>query len=409
MSSMRSQLQRTAVALLGLVVAGAALVSGAVVAHGATVRGGEYYEVGAGTELDGDLYFAGKSLTLSGTTTGDVLAVGSQLTATGTVVGDTLLVGGRVEQRGIVKGDARLVGGQVTVEGTVDEDLVIVGASVYIAKSAVVHGDLLVYGDELTVDGTVDGAAEVRVRTATLDGRFGRNVNVRTGQSLVVGNNAIFAGDLSYSAPREVHLPEAKGSLGGAVHYAPLTGAAASGPLGTSFLLLLLLSIVAAGSVLLVFPAFTRRVIDHSLSNTGIGIAKGFILLFALPGGAVLLSATILGIIPGLVLLFMFFVLMLVSFAVTPVLVGSVLARWLKKTDGFELSWAAFGAIVLAALALVPLIGFLVGAAFFLIVFATVCGLTYEVFWVSRKVVSDSKGTKKHDANKKDKNDGKAA
>src|SRR3546814_15574123 len=84
------------------------------------------YTTLCGSDIDGDVYAAGQSVTISGTITGDVIAAAQAITSTGTVDGDIRLAGQTVTIDGDVTGSGTVFGADLVLAeaGSFGHDLV---------------------------------------------------------------------------------------------------------------------------------------------------------------------------------------------------------------------------------------------------------------------------------------------
>src|SRR3989339_609961 len=159
--------------------------------HAMVIRGGETFELEAYTTLEDDLYVAGKTVTLAGTTTGDVFAAGSEVVHSGVSTEDMLFAGGEVNVTGLVQGDLRVVGGEIVLSGHVTEDIVLIGGTVEITDEAVIDGDVLVVAEYFTSTGTIGGIAEVYTKVTEFKGGIvGGSLRAYTRESLSVTGTA---------------------------------------------------------------------------------------------------------------------------------------------------------------------------------------------------------------------------
>jgi uncharacterized protein involved in cysteine biosynthesis len=71
--------------------------------------------------------------------------------------------------------------------------------------------------------------------------------------------------------------------------------------------------------------------------------------------------------------------------ALAPILAGTALAMWLKKEDGQKWHWVSLGAIALALLTLVPVVGWIVRLIVFLSALGITARLIHEHVWMHRK------------------------
>jgi cytoskeletal protein CcmA (bactofilin family) len=348
-------------------------------AHAMVVRGGEAYEVGEGSTLEGDLYFAGKTFSVAGTSTDDVFAVGSDLSQTGRVLGDVFSLGGTVSLGGYTRGDARIIGGEVTVaSSTVTEDLIVLGGNIVIEKGSVVEGDLLVYGDRLVINGEVRGNVEAHVRALEMRGTVGHDATFTIRESISLTDKAQVLGVLAYRAPRAAFISDTV-TIAGETSFEE-TPVSDTDNGFNPFRVLFGALVMAVGAVLLVkfFPHATSRAVNTALNGGAFLAVQGFITLIAWPLLSIFVCVTILGLLPGLTLLSLYGVMVFVSMAVTPVVAGVALARWLKKGDGMSWDWAVIGALCLSAMLLLPVIGMIVRTLLFVVTFGAVTSFLFE-------------------------------
>ncbi len=372
-------------------LAGTLWFAGAAHTHAMVMRGGENYDLPNGTLIDGDLYAAGRDVTLGASTTGDVLAAASALTLSGTTSQDALLAGGRVSVSGPVGGDLRVVGGQVAVQSTVGEDALLAGGTVVVASGTIIHGDLLIFADTVVMDGTVDGQVEIHAHTIEWHGSAAGNVSVTASDSLTLSGAAHIVGSLTYQAPRAAVIDSGV-VIDGGTHFELLENT--GGQLGFDlfgFMVNMLIAVIAAVLLVVLFPAFTRRAVEVAFTDGSLIALKGFGLLIAWPIAGLLVLVTVLGALPGLLLLCSYGIAVFLAMTLTPVLAGAMLAQWLKKEDGLRPAWASLGAIVIVLITALPVIGWLVRFILFLLAFGTICALAYRSIWQKRK--DDGGGT----------------
>ena len=359
------------------------------VTHAMVIRGGETFELEPYTTLEDDLYVAGKTVSLAGTTTGDVFAAGSQVAHSGVSTEDMLFAGGEVNVTGVVQGDLRVLGGEIILSGHVTEDVVLIGGTIHITEEAVIDGDVVVVGEYVSSKGTIGGIVEAYTRVIEFTGgSIGGSLRAYTRESLSVTGTTRIEGDLEYKAPHEAFVSETA-SVAGERLYTPLqTSRADNGKVDIVKLIeLILITVVAAVTLVFFFPAHTRALSDIALrKGNPINFVKGFLILIFVPIVSLLVMITMIGIVPGFIMLSVYFVLVCVALALAPVLAGIFLARSFKKTsEELSLAWVSFGAIAFTLISILPFIGFAVRLLVFLLAFYATAVLLYEHVWVQRK------------------------
>src|SRR3990167_6344537 len=118
-----------------------------------------------------------------------------------TIQKDLYLAGGNVTSSGKVNGDLAVGGGNILINGAVSQDLFVGGGSITIVAD--VGDDVRAGGGNIVINSHVRG-----------------NVSFK-GQKLTLGKEAIFDGNLDYSAQKEATI-EAGAVVKGQTNYEPL-------------------------------------------------------------------------------------------------------------------------------------------------------------------------------------------
>jgi MFS family permease len=93
---------------------------------------------------------------------------------------------------------------------------------------------------------------------------------------------------------------------------------------------------------------------------------------------------------PAVFVLFAYGAGIVFACALAPILAGTALAMWLKKEDGQRWYWVSLGAIALALLTLVPVVGWIVRLIVFLSALGITARLIHEHVWMHRKGVEET-------------------
>lgn len=135
---------------------------------------------------------------------GDVFAAGSSVVLRGTTSGDVHAAGFSIEVEVPVPQDLYAMGGSVTVRGPVGSDVTAAGFSLRVAGE--VGGNARLMGGSVVVDAPVRGALTATGGEVTLNAEIGGDVLVQTGR-LTLGPQARIGGRLVYSAPEAARIP----------------------------------------------------------------------------------------------------------------------------------------------------------------------------------------------------------
>jgi hypothetical protein len=237
----------------------------------------------------------------------------------GTTVDDVFSLNGPVTVRGTVEGDAVALNGPVNVTGSVQGDLVALNGQATVADGAEVGGDV-VFGDEQPL-------------VASLDAIGGE----------------VEPADWDPTGPPWAGVSDDLGWLGFAGGWLSVT-----------------LGALAVGLLFLrVAPGGAEAALKSALGRPGASIGYGAALFFGLPIAAALAMVTVIGIPLGVVMLLALVPLYALGYATSAWVLGKVVLKDRRKAVVAFLA----GLAILRAVALVPVVGAVVGLA------ATVIGL----------------------------------
>lgn len=356
-------MSRCARARLLLALVGSALLTSALACGGGSQRRNGVHVVHRG----GDVLASGGMVHVTDSVPGDAMLAGGNLEFSGATGGDYLGAGGSQVITGRIHGSARVAGGEIRVAAPIDRNATIAGGNIELDGASIVGHNAYLAGGTVRVAGTVRQVLHVTGGTVVLDGAVGGNVEVDATE-LRVGSRAAIAGSMRYRVPREkVHIDSAAQIAG------TVTALPARDWRGTLlvFRLVWLLGFLLAGAVAVALaPRFARDAAERLQLRPGLSVLLGIVWLIVVPIICVLIAITLIGLPLALLLGAVYMVLAYVGRFVLAVWLGQRMLgdRVRPGTAGAVVSFLA-GAIILAIVALVPLLGPLVTLA------ATVCGL----------------------------------
>lgn len=289
----------------------------------------------APTETIRENYFwAGNILDFAGHALKDLVLFGKEVNVRGVIEGDIIAFAQRVRILGEVKGNVRVVGETVEIEGKIGKNATLGGKYVDVFKKAEIGWDLVVGGQRVYVEGKVNGEIKGGAGEAILGGEVGRDVELKTGELSVLPTTHI-RGNLFYSAQREATIPK-EAKIEGRVFYTPPPVVAPKpAPKGISFALelLWLLGLIATGAVLaLLFPRHMREMGTDMLSRPWLNIGLGFLVLIAVPIGALLIAFSVVGIPLTLITWGLYLIALYISIPLLGTALGiKILGRLLKR------------------------------------------------------------------------------
>ncbi len=364
--------------LVGLLAA-VALAGAPLLANASTFVARDVYSTSAQETMSGNTYAVGGTVTISSDVDGDLVVLGGNLTTTGHVSDDLMAGGGNIQVLGPVSGDVRVAGGQVTINDMVGGELLVAGGTVHILANSVIEGDLHVVGGQVVLDGAVRGKAVVYSGRLTVNGTVGGSLTAKASDKLVVGPDARIGGALKYNSPSEADI--ASGArIGGKISYEPMASVkvnreapkaifwAAVGALTAVRTLALL------GLTILLVWLWRRQSLDvmqEAKDSFWPSLGKGLVYAILTPIVALLLIISLIGMLPGFLLVMAYIALMILAKVMAGMFVGAYTEALIKKRPNLRVSWlnAILGVIGLVIIGMIPFIGWLVVTAVCLMLF----------------------------------------
>jgi cytoskeletal protein CcmA (bactofilin family) len=347
-------------------------------AAGPVIRSGETIAVEASQVIEGDFYGFAQSMILSGVSEHDVYVAGGTVTVNAPVAEDLVILSGAAQVHGDVGDDVRIIGGEVTLAKPVANDVVVLGGTVHILSTATIGGDLIFLGGDIRVDGPVAGSVYGAAEKIRIDARVGGDVTIRTSESVTLGDAADIAGNLTYKSSNELTRGQ------GAVVSGSITrGEIITQTTGADFQSIVLAILMCIfSSLTLFFIARTRieRLATEAWSLYGRSGLIGLGMVLAIPIIAVILMASVIGIVVGFGLLLMYLLLFAITCMALPIYLGTLVERFVRKGSTFSLFTIMIGVFVTVVLPFIPVIGAFLIFLTVLVVFGSLCLELYRVF-----------------------------
>lgn len=281
---------------------------------------------------------------------------------------------------GYVNGNSFLIGQQVTISGYVKGDLFVMANSLVIESGAEVTGTVFALAREMKVLGKVSDVyalsqeftlaengfvvrdLNLSADTVAFQGRVGRDVNLSVNTlSFAEGAKNLIGGDLNYSAPNEVTIPE--GTVIGEVNFEqmkveqPSTAKIVSNYV-TNFFIVVLYATLVIILATFVTPNFAKKATYSMTKKPFISALIGIGAIIFVPIASIILLFTIIFAYAGLSLLVAYILVLSITIAILGMAIGNYFADKLKnktKTKFILLSIASVA--VLWLLQQVPFIG----------------------------------------------------
>ncbi len=334
--------------------------------------------------INENAYIAGGNVMASGAVNGDLLAAGGTVSISGKVTQDIMAAGGTILMTGISAQDVRVAGGNLMIGGILSGELAAAGGQVTVTPDSRIAKDSYLRGGTVTFSGDEAGSLDVGGGTVYIYGTIEKDLKVQSTQKLVIGSGAIVKGNLEYSAPTEATI-EAGAQVLGETTFHKIEPAKQSGnrwgPLAgfLSFWWLAKFFMILAVTYVLwyVWRKDMIDVITESTSHFWREMLRGFVFLVAVFAAIIVAFISMIGAMVGVVAALFYISLIIISCAVTIIVVSSLIMR--RRTD---LRWyhILLGAAVAQIVMIIPVVGWFAYFIVYLASFGALLGVLRHRF-----------------------------
>ncbi len=367
-------------ALLGMAI------SLSLPASATLIRAGENVAVSEEETVTEDLALFGSSVCVCGYVESDVIAFAKTIDVPGTVNQDLMGGAETVEITGQVGDDVRAGARYLGVHGLIGDDLIGFCQELQFSENGRVGGEAQVWCQKADLKGDVDGNLRIGCQSASIGGHVGGNMSVdaRTitlsgavdgtaqlkAENIALTPSCIISGNLEYTSANQIQIHEGAQVLGETSWKKPevkakparktiLEGLAA---LKMFLNLTMLVGQIVVGLILIGFSR--KHAVRMATSLTGHpwkSLGLGFMLAIFVPVACLILMLTIIGLPLGIIT----FMLYLIAWYLSPVVVGltlggKIVGAFRKERAGPMIGGLILGLIILRAISLVPVLGWLV-------------------------------------------------
>jgi len=339
--------------------------------------------------INQDIYLAGERVEVRARVNGDVVAGGGQVLIENQVNGDVIAAGGRVDIRAQVFDDVRAAGGEITISNRVNGDVIAAGGHIRLDKSAAVGERAWLAGGEIEVDGLVDKELRAAGGEIVLSGLINGDVTL-IADSIRILPTARIAGNLIYRSAETADISD-QALIAGNVTRLPMEHTEEYGVHGGT--LIGLLALFVAGTVLyLIYPHFSHATLRILSERSGVSLGLGLVVLFVTPPVIMILMATVIGSVLGIVTLLLYPLTLLMGFLAGMLFFGDLLLRLVRKshepTRGRRVASLAASLLIVWLAGFLPLLGGLLVFAAILLGSGALILQTYKMYKAFRRVES---------------------
>lgn len=334
------------------------------VSFAASMNSGSNVSVEGTTPAQGNAYAVGGTVTATGLVNGDFLVAGGTIISSAEVSGDIMAAGGAVTMVGITAQDVRVAGGTVTIGGALSGELVAAGGTVIVSPGTSIVKDSYVGAGTVNFSGNEAGNLNLVGGNIYFDGTVGGNLTISRAQKITIGPNAVIKGMFEYSAPTTATIEGGSQIAGTPVfHEIQADGKASGWPAGVVLGIFTLwwfvkFLTVLTGAYLLwyIFRNDSVAILDKARFRYGRSLLFGFLFFVVVPIAAIIAFITVVGIIPGVVVLLAYAAIITLAAPLAMLFAGAIL--WRRNAN---LRWyhILLGAAVMSIAILIPFIGWI--------------------------------------------------
>ncbi len=328
------------------------------------LRTGDKISVGSDQIVEGDYYVSvgpfGTTV-MSGHVTEDMYAFGGNITVNGLIDKDFGAIAGIANINASVTDDVRIISGETIIDDNVGGDVFVISGILKILSTATIAGDVVFYGGDAEINGTIEGSVYGTAERMRIDAVVKGDVDVEAANGLTIGGRSDIAGDVRYTSLVDLNRAQ-EAVIGGDVTKIPgiqLDSRDTLRSLVTPFFI----SLFAALTLYLLFKnqlQYLFAIIEKSFVKAGfVGLAT----LLLCPLLSIMLFATVLGMLLGILGIGVTLVLYALGFALSSIFVGACLAKIVTKQMQISLQWILLGGVVFHVSILIPVLGPLVAIA----------------------------------------------
>ena len=121
--------------------------------------------------------------------------------------------------------------------------------------------------------------------------------------------------------------------------------------------------------------------VENAVTRPLLEIGRGLVVLIVLPVASILLFFTLIGVPLGVLGLLSFVIMLLFTWIMVPVILGSIVYRKLSKSLAYEVSWKTIllGTALYVLLGIVPVLGGLAQFALILLTLGVMLKLKWDI------------------------------
>ncbi|MFA7088255.1 MAG: hypothetical protein WC146_02865 [Patescibacteria group bacterium] len=346
----------------------ALFLTSAIAAKATDTKASDSVYVAKDEIISGNFYAVGQTITVDGVIGGDLIAAAQTINVNGRIDGDIIAAGQDITINGEVGGNIRIAGSSLVINGSVVRNVNAFGANIILGSESSVGWDVYLAGANAELRGVINGGLSGNIGQSLITGTIGKNVNLKlpsgnTSQKLIITNEAVINGNLSYKSKNDAQISE-KATIAGEIQKTENKQ-----PQKNWFLVWLwskifsIFSALVVGLVLIFLgKTITPKILKKIEERPTKLLIPGLIFMFVVPPAAIVLAFTLIGIPLAIIIGLLWVVSLYIAKILTAILVGELLITKVFKKKISSLMWPlALGVSLCWLFFSIPFIGWVFG------------------------------------------------
>lgn len=331
--------------------------------------------------VEGNFYFAAKSLTIEGEVLGDVIGVANNVQINGKVSGDIITISQNLKINGQVDGNLRTLSSLADISGNIGRNVNILGENLIFGENSNVGQDLMFLAASSEFNGKIKGSLHGEASSILIRGSIEKDANLTLDQIkrkkyyniLQIEESAEIMGKLNYKGGQDAIIKTDK--ISGEIYKnEPLKNNKQKSKTNKIFF-----SIFSSLVIALIINILFKNKIT-SLKNIFIKenyklILPGIIILFLTPLAIILLLITIIGIPLAIILLIFWGLVLYLGKIIIAMALGDYIFKYFHREKTPDFLKISIGIIFVSLIVLVPYVGWI----FSLIIASLGLGIVYHI------------------------------
>lgn len=313
-----------------------------------------------------DFYGAGASVQVNADIQGDLTVAGGDVSISGKVEKDLITFGGDVRIDSDIEDDLHAAGGNLYISSQVNGDAMVAGGTITIEPGSSIGGDLLVAGGDLKINGEVQGNFYGAIDHVYIDGVISGNVKLYGVGTIEMGPNGRINGNINYSATEASSTINSQ-TVGGAINFEAIEkkqraeySTNSLSHLTSKFPFFSFIALLIFGLFAVwTFKYYLVNAIKQAYEQSLASFGSGLFIIILTPILAILALLTGIGYLVSFALFLMWLAVLLFAGLAGSAVIGFKILPPKKEMDFWRL-YAAFaiGALIYTLLGYIPYVGY---------------------------------------------------